>query len=633
MATTLEEDFGGFVAARWPDLEAVALVATLDPERARELTTSALAGLRPRWQQTLEEGAPTAAARRALLARLEPSRGRGEASVASGAPEHGPVVRPPAVDDPDTGVPAALLDALARLRPAVRAQVGAGALWETTDDELRALAGEAAPSRADVDAARRELVAAHRAARAADGVPAADHRLDADLADLAHALARALPEPPDPAGLVVDRARRVRRRALVAGAGGLLLAGGVGWVAVRDGLGADPVRPSPQTPTTAGPDDAAWGTTTRWPARGGLADDLGVQALVARAGAGVRLLWAGEVADLRVVVAATPDHPPTSTAVRAWSGPPGTVAERLVEVPTSFDTILGVEDVVVLGLDRPGGALLLVLTRPTERSAAFSPVVRPTPAGSLEREYTAVALADGVGTMLLPEPWGTAGRVRCAEYDGGPLTPRAWDRTRSGGPGSGPLADLVALVASSTGLSPDDLRGEVLVDSPTDGSVFDPTAVSATGGDGRAVLTVVRTPDGAVVRGLDVRDDGRSGTTTFLAGSPVVVPARLAGEPAVLSLDAPAGGPGRFLVVVPGGGATCRLVAVGRRGAPTSEATAMKRSTAVVSVPDVERTTYGLRLVVQDAAGRTTYDDVPPAGRDLGGYDDGTGWLGLPLPY
>ncbi len=630
MTLTVEEDFGGFVGARWPDLEAVALVATLDPEAAREATAAALADLRSRWATTLEEGAPTTAARRALLDALRPGRapraGSGPPPAGAPAPLHAVVA------DPTSTVPGALLDALAGLPVPVRAMLAAGPVWEVTDGELLGLVGPDGPTAADLDAGRAHLVAAHRDARAADGLSPADDLLDDDLADLVHRLAAVQPEPPDPAGLVVERARRVRRRALVTGGGALLVAGAAGWAVLgRTGGRGEPASPAPSSAaaTTAGPDDPAWATSSRWPARGALAGDLGVQALVARGGPGTRLLWADDVADLRVVVAATfAEDRPDSTAVRAWTGPPGTAAERLTEVVLGFDAILGVEDVVALGLDRPGGAVLVALTRPTERSAAFSPVVRPTAAGSVERTYTMLALADGVGTLLVPERWGIAGRVRVADYDGVPVAPRTWG---SGGPdpgGGDPMADLMAAVASSTGIPVEDLRGAVLVDSPTDGSVLDPSAVSATGGDGRAVLTSVRLPGGAVVRGLDVR----AGGTSFLGTSPVVLPARFARAPALLRLDDSANRTGRFLVVVPGGGATCQLLATSPNAYPVSKVVPMKRSTAVVPVVNADDAS-AFRLVVKDAGGRTTYDDVPPTGHDLADADEGTGWLGLSLPY
>ncbi|MGG5260296.1 hypothetical protein [Phycicoccus avicenniae] len=625
MTTTLEEDFEGFVAARWPDLEAVALVATLDPPRARSLTTAALASLRPGWATTLESGAPTASARRAVLEQVVAPR-RPDATAGS------PAGLRPLVGDPESSVPAALLDALAGRTPAARALLAAGALWEVTDDELLALAPGPV---IDLDAERAALLEAHRAARATDGLGPADHLLAEDLVEVVHRLASAQPDPPDPAGLVLERARSVRRRSLVLGGGAAVLAAGAsGWVVLRDRGRAPTAGSSTADPTTAGPDDPAWASTASWSARGPLAADLDVQALVARSGRGARLLWAADLADVRVVVATNADDQyPDGTSVRAWTGRPGTPPARLAEVPLGFDALLGTEDLVAVGVARPGGSALVVLTRPTVGSVDFSPVVHPTTAGSVERTWTRVGLADGVGTLLLPAAWGQAARVRAERWGGPPVGPATWGTSGRLTVGDDPLDALLDAVASSTGVARADLRGDVLTDSPTDGSVLDPTAVSAQGGDGRAVLTRVRTPDGAVVRGLDVRDDGRAGGS-FLSTSPLVVPAEAASAPLVLPLDGGGDGPGRYLAVVPSGGASARLVAAGGDRGPASTEVAMKRRTAVLTVAGARGVAGGLRLVVRDARGRVTYDDVPPAGRDLAGdEEEGTGWLGLPQPY
>ncbi|MGB7817170.1 MAG: hypothetical protein WBL35_00325, partial [Ornithinibacter sp.] len=69
MTLRVEDDFAEFVAARWPDLEAVALVTTLEPRQARDATSAGLARLRADWDEVLEEGAPTLRARREVVAR------------------------------------------------------------------------------------------------------------------------------------------------------------------------------------------------------------------------------------------------------------------------------------------------------------------------------------------------------------------------------------------------------------------------------------------------------------------------------------------------------------------------------------------------------------------------------------
>ena len=60
MTLTVEDDFREFVAARWPDLEGVAFVVTLDPATARRVTTDALATLHQQWREALDEGRPGA---------------------------------------------------------------------------------------------------------------------------------------------------------------------------------------------------------------------------------------------------------------------------------------------------------------------------------------------------------------------------------------------------------------------------------------------------------------------------------------------------------------------------------------------------------------------------------------------
>ncbi|HWO51204.1 MAG TPA: hypothetical protein VNN23_06390, partial [Ornithinibacter sp.] len=67
MTLTVEDDFRDFVAARWPDLEGVAFVVTLDPATARRVTTDALATLHQQWREALDEGQPGATARRSVL--------------------------------------------------------------------------------------------------------------------------------------------------------------------------------------------------------------------------------------------------------------------------------------------------------------------------------------------------------------------------------------------------------------------------------------------------------------------------------------------------------------------------------------------------------------------------------------
>lgn len=170
----MEDDFDQFMAARWSGLEAVALVATLDPVAARVATTAALATLAVRWPAALEDGAPTAAARRELLTRL------GSWSAPRPIRTEGLVT-----EDPDDAVSTALLAALAEEEPLVRAAVAATSTWDAAVAEVAALSERDAQNlTAQVADARARLLLAHRAALAANGLSPADHRLDDDVATL-----------------------------------------------------------------------------------------------------------------------------------------------------------------------------------------------------------------------------------------------------------------------------------------------------------------------------------------------------------------------------------------------------------------------------------------------------------------
>lgn len=86
-------------------------------------------------------------------------------------------------------------------------------------------------------------------------------------------------------------------------------------------------------------------------------------------------------------------------------------------------------------------------------------------------------------------------RLRVADYDGPPVSASApWlDVQLSDG-----LDRLVGttstLAASATGDPVDTVVSTVVIDSIVAGSVLDPVAISATGGDGRVVVILTRMP-------------------------------------------------------------------------------------------------------------------------------------------
>ena len=141
-----------------------------------------------------------------------------------------------------------------------------------------------------------------------------------------------------------------------------------------------------------------------------------------------------------------------------------------------------------------------------------------------------------------------------------------------------------------------------------------PSAVSATGGDGRARVIHTTTSDGALVRTLHLADDGRSGGASRL-GRPAVLPVADADAPLVQRLDTVPPRTTRYLVVAPGA-ASCQLIATTPAGYPVSEVTPMKADTAVVPIVNGQDTNH-YRLVLWGPRGERLYSAVPPRARPL----------------
>ncbi len=650
MTLAVDDDFGGFVAARWPDLEAVALVAAPDPAAARELTTRALAAVGGRWDEVLDEGAPTRAAQAALLRDIarsaRPRRLPGPADRGPG-PADGPSPRPdgssPWTAEDDDVVGRELLATLAGEPPLVRARLAAGVLWECDDAETADLAGVGtAPAEADLAAARGRLLAAHRRALATEGLSPADWRVDRDLADALGSLSAGRPDPPDPAGLVSGRARTVRRRSLLTGGAAVAAAGAATWWVLRGLATATPEDGS--TAPTSGPvdpQDPTWSSTDQWPARGSLAGDAGIQTLVL----GGRLLYAEDVGGTRVVVATVLDRPNssgTSTVLTAWTGATAVPAARLTRADLWLDRIDGADDVVALTVPTaPGGdlyttgsvgigsrsqpagpdvvdtaavpaaAVLVILARPTEQGATWSDLVHPTANGSVERAWTLVPLDEGVGLRVLDRQPGSAARVRVGGYDGPLPGVRPPLAATDGLP---PLEAASHSVADATGMHVGSLTSEVVVDSPVDPGVLDAFGMAPTGSGTRIRVVDTTTPDGALMRSLHVSDDGRPGNST-LFGSPVVLAVDRRDEPVVRRLDLVPPRTTRYVVVAPGA-ASCQLLATSPAGYPVSKVVPMKGDSALVPIVNGQDTGR-YRLVLWDERGRRTYSAVPDRGRTL----------------
>ena len=625
MTLTVEDDFREFVAARWPELEGVAHVVTLDAAAARRVTTGALARLHQHWRDALDEGRPGLTARGsvlrdALAAAAQPSRSRSATAGSTDSPTAPPGAPWSPSTDPDDPVLRALEQSLRAASPLDRALVGAASVWAMGPDELADLLGmPAADLRARAADLRGRLTAAHDAARAADGLAPAEWALDVDLDAVVEHLAGGHGDPPDPAALVAQRRRSVRRRSLLAGAAATAAVATAAWWVVRDDPAPTASRVRAATPTgLPGPDDPSWRTVSRWAPRGRLATDPRVQGLVLGSASGPgRLLWADDLAGQRVVVAALLNPGTDEVVVQAWQGAAGSDPGSLQELSLQSPFVVGVDGVVGVALPTFPGSVMLVLARPGVTSAAYSRVVVPDRSGDVRRTWSQLTLRGGVGSARWEGSAGPALRLRCEGFDG-PVAGTA--DTSVGAGGSDGLAgfaeETTRLVAGALGVPFDAVRTQVAIDAKVGGGVIDPRAFSPQGGDGRVRVLRTTTPDGAVIRTTRVADDGRSHVNWLDLEPPTVLPADLAPDaPGVWRLEDARPGVGRYLVVAPGA-ARVQLLSTAPNAYPVSKVTRTRDGVAVVEVVNADDAA-AFRLVRRDAAGRRLGGDVPPTGKDL----------------
>ena len=400
---------------------------------------------------------------------------------------------------------------------------------------------------------------------------------------------------------------------------GTLAAGAAGWWVLLDGTEvAGPARR--EATTTPGPRDASWGSTSSWPARGRLAGDTGVEALVlARSTQASRLIWADDVGSRRIVIAAVLDASESlHTVVRAWQGPRGADPTGLADVPLTLSTIGGVRDVVALTLadrDEAGSSrssLVIVLGHPTEQDAAYSTLVVPTPGGGIRRRWTrsrsrrASASRQSTGRC---HPRRGSGSGRTTDHRPRP-TPCGSAGTRpTPTRGRSPRA-VHAYVERATGIPAWRLHTDVVADSLVHGRVFDPAAPQGAGVDSRVVALRTHTPGGGVLSSVIVTDDARGGGDTAVVRPVVVIPADRANDPVVERVGDERDGVARFLVVAPGA-ARIQLTSRSPADQAVSEVVPTQGRAAVV-VPVVNGSDVAaFRVVARGPDRRVLFDDEP----------------------
>lgn len=603
MTATVEEDFRDFVLARWGDLEPVARLVVLDKPAARQVTAAALADLHGEWGQLIDEGVPGATARRAVLTRaIAATRHRPGAWWDDLLP-----ARPREdADREGDAVVLALARVVAEAAPLERAVLAAATVWGLDPGRVADLLGLPAATARDADLeVRRRVLAAHAAARAAAGWEPAEWAVDRDLEDALDLLVGDHSDPPDAVALVGERNRQVRRRSVVLGTGATLVAGVVaawGVDAVVSGAASGAAALPPR------PGDPVWTTSNSWPARGRLATDAGVAALVASASPRAHLLWADDLAGQRVVVAAPADGSGSGgTLVRVWAGSRGADPASLTAVDLARDRVALMDDVVPLaveaGVDDGAGAVLL-LARPTVLEASYSPLVSYESNGGVGRRWTTVALRDGVATVPIRGPMPPTFRVRLDGYDGGPLgvTPLGLPTPDPAAPLAQPLLDALApFVAACTGLPESAVRSRVVLEAAVPGDVLVPAERGERAGRGRVVVTLTTLPNNALLRSVRVVGDGRGQVGPLDLETTRVVGAADVGAPFATRLPAFSSSVSRFLVLAPGA-ARAQLVGSASNTYPASKVTALRDGTGVLEVADARRAAL-YRLVIWDRHG------------------------------
>ena len=165
---------------------------------------------------------------------------------------------------------------------------------------------------------------------------------------------------------------------------------------------------------------------------------------------------------------------------------------------------------------------------------------------------------------------------------------------------------MVGEVASITGFRERDLTEQVVVSRL-------PAGVSLPQiGTGRVTvtLTIVRTPDGGVVRSVRLTPEGTP-DTVWAGYGPFVVPADRAQAPFATRTDDYGSGRATWVVTAPPGGTTVQLRSDDADDEALSKVVRVSGHAAVVQTPDVE----GFRVLVRDARGRVLWDDRPVEGR------------------
>jgi DNA-directed RNA polymerase specialized sigma24 family protein len=495
-ASERDEDFRGFVDARWLGLVRSAYLLVCDQGVAEDLVKQTLASVYPHWHRRVRDGTPVAYVHDAVVNRavsvLRRSRvrealgGRWGDGSPTGEPQPTGGLHADATEDE------AAVRALRELPPGMRAVIVLRYVDDLTEAATADLLGRSVRSvRRDTSvglerlnvamkagplaasAGRRQRVAAgehpsfdlgpSREAHADTGMTAGEDVGRALLAGTEH-----LSVPSDAYARVMEAvaARRDRRQAAVAVAGivSLAVAGVVGLAAVstRDGPGV--ITPAPDRITERLRTDPFLDPEFDWPVRGNLATDAGFAAEFGRVfGADHRLLYA-EDAEAGLVAVAVSSRGETVV----FQGPADTAVADLTR---SAGLSAGRRDITV-AVPVSEGHLVIALMPESVRFAQIS-LPSVTRDGSIQRNWRQMPVEQGVARTVTADPVGAL-RLRSPVGDGGihlvaggfeepgTLVCSRCDGSWVVGEGA---SQFRAAAAAVFGVSPEDVTSRLLLDA------------------------------------------------------------------------------------------------------------------------------------------------------------------------
>ena len=407
--------------------------------------------------------------------------------------------------------------------------------------------------------------------------------------------------------------RRRRRTAALAGVAAVA-AIAVAVPSLAGGLGRDTTTPAKRTQVVVpGPNDPRWAPVRTWPIRGSLADDRTFLDSFREVVSPAAVLYAGDIAADRVVVAWDRDDQ-GEARLTVYAGDRGAPVAALTTIGSSGETD---PPAVIVRRDPTPDGWMLLLTRASVRSAQVSPTAQIHTDGTVARAWNTVNLRDGAAIVDLRGAPFSLTRVRVGGYDGGTTLPARPGTTHpdvEGFCGNCTGQDFLDHavtgtsydVATTLGLRTGDVETTTYFNGPAD-----PTIVSALGLDAgtrsvsrRLYVGLTRLPGGQVLRSAyvgSVDAQGAGGSARVEDGVPVDA-ATADRQPFALSAENADRTATRIQVVAPGA-ARVQLVSDLPTLYPDTAKVALANGTTVLTTAAWPETGSPYRISTFDSSG------------------------------